>query len=136
MDLRALRKDLRVVAGESGFTAWDFVPEDPQDLPAAVVGAPKSMVRMNRLITQVEIPITFYASLADPLDATERLDLALSTGLPNSFIDLLDFAAQQEGATAPSWRSVRFVSAGPYTRFALPGTVYALGVEVILELTA
>lgn len=133
MNLRAIREDLAAVAQEAGFNSWSVSPDDPQDLPAAVVGGIQNLVRLNRLTTQIQIGITFYVSLAEPVDATARLDLALSVGETGSFIDLLDSVHAEDGA---AWRSVRFVSAGPYTRFTMPGGGAALGVEVQLELTA
>lgn len=133
MDLRQLRADLGVVAASSGFNAWSYQPDDPQDLPAAVVGGIKSMERLNQTVSQLMIGVTFYANAADPQDATERLDLALSVGNPDSFIDTLDSV---EIADGPAWRSVRFDSAGPYTRYSMPGGGSSLGVEVTLELTA
>jgi len=133
MDLRKVRADIGVVAGVSGFNAFDYVPDDPKDLPAAVVGGIKSMVRLNAVVTQVELGVTFYVSAADPQDSAARLDLALSTGLPDSFIDNLDSVTPADGA---SWRSIRFQSAGPYIRYQMPGGGVALGVDVVLELTA
>lgn len=133
MDLRQIRTDIGVVAGESGFNAWDYAPDDPQDLPAAVVGGIKSMVRLNAVVTECQIEVTFYVNAADPQDAAARLDLALSVGLPDSFIDMLDSVTPADG---PSWRSIRFESAGPYQRYAIPGGAVALGCTVTLELTA
>lgn len=133
MDLRAIRKDLGVVAQEAGFNAWDYEPDDPQNLPAAVVGGIRSMTRLNAQVTRVELGVTFYVNAADPQDATARLDLALSTGIQDSFIDNLDTDAEKPDR---SWRSVRFAASGPYTRYSMPGGAVALGVEITLELTA
>ncbi len=133
MDLRQLRADLGTVAGEAGFNAWDYLPDDPKTLPAAVVGGILEMERLNRLTTQIKLGVTFYVSAADPKDASARLDRALSVGLGDSFIDWLDSVQLADG---PSWRSVRFDSAGPYQKFSLPGGGVALGVTVVLELTA
>ncbi len=133
MDLRQVRKDLGVVAGEAGFSAWDYVPDDPQDLPAAVVGGLSLFERLNAIVTKVNIGITFYVDLSDAQDAAARLDLVLSTGMPNSFIDWLDSVTSND---LPAWRSVRFLSAGPYNRYTMPGGAVALGVEVTLEITA
>lgn len=133
MDLRALRADLGVVANEAGYSSWDYQPDSLQDLPAAVVGSPQSMRRLNQIVTEVKVPITFYVSEQDPQDATARLDLALSAGLPDSFIDMLDSVHAADG---PSWRSVVFESAGPYQRVIFDGGGSALFVEVLLSLTA
>lgn len=133
MDLRKVRQDIGVVAGESGFNAWDYQPDDPQDLPAAVVGGIQSMKRLNRLTTEVKIDVTFYVNASDPEDAAKRLDLALSVGMPDSFIDMLDSVTVEDG---PSWRSIRFNSAGSYMKYQMPGNAVALGVTVTLELTA
>lgn len=133
MDLRQIRADLGTVAAEAGFNAWDYQPDDLQHLPAAVVGGIKSMERLNQTVTQVQIGVTFYVNPADAKDATSRLDLALSTGNPNSFIDCLDGVSSLDN---PAWRSVRFDSAGPYAMYVMPSGSSALGVEVTLELTA
>jgi hypothetical protein len=137
MDLRAIRTDIGVLASNAKFNAWSYMPSDPQDLPAAVVGGIKSMKRLNRLVTQLQIGVIFYVNFTDPEDAATRLDTALSTGNPDSFIDQVDSLTQ---ADQPSWRSIRFESAGPYTVYTLPSGdpsgADALGVEVILELTA
>jgi hypothetical protein len=134
MDLRAIRRSIAAIALESGFSAWDYAPDDPSELPAAVVGGIKQMRRMNRLVCEIQIGVTFYASQADPIDATSRLDNALSTGTDGgtSFLDNLDAADD----AAAGWRSIRFLAAGPYAVYAMPGNAKALGVEVILELTA
>lgn len=134
MDLRQLRADLGTVAQTSGFNAWDYEPDDVQDLPAAVVSGIKEMERLNRLVTRVKVVITFLVSLADPQDAAARLDTALSNGVQDSFIDNLDSVSVENDG--PAWRSVRFDSAGPYTRYQMPGGGSYLGVEVLLELTA
>ena len=131
--MRALRADLGVVAGEAGFSAFDYEPADPKNLPAAVVGGIKSMERLNAHVTQIQIGITFFVNAANEKDATARLDLALSTGLPNSFIELLDSVSIEDG---PAWRSVRFESAGPYLHYVMPSGGPALAVEITLEFTA
>lgn len=133
MNLAQLRADLKAVAETAGFNAWDFLPDDPQHLPAAVVGGIHAMVRLNAHVTQVQIGITFYASHADAKDATRRLDLALSTGDPNSFIDIMDAVTESDG---PSWRSIRFDSCGAYHLVSMPSDGTALAVETIWELTA
>ena len=133
MDLRQIRADLGAVARESNFAAWDYEPDDPKDLPAAVVGGIQSMTRLNAVVTQIKLDVTFYVNAVDPQDASARLDLALSTGMPDSFIDQLDSVMPVDG---PSWRSIRFDSSGPYKRYAMPGGGVALGVTVTLELTA
>ena len=134
MDLRAVRHDLGVVAQNIGLNAWDYQPDDPQNLPAAVVGGIQEMHRLNRIVTQFKLGVTLYVNCADPQDATAALDLYLSTGLDGSFIEALD--AVIPGLDSPAWRSVRFDSAGPYRRYSMPGGGAALGVEVVLELTA
>lgn len=134
MDLRQLRIDLGKVAQTAGYNAWDYTPDDPQNLPAAVVGGIRSMVRLNALTTQIQVEVTFYVSAADPKDAAGRLDLALSVGLDGSFIDCLD--TMSEAPNTPSWRSVRLDSAGPYQRVLMPGGGAALSVAIVLELTA
>jgi hypothetical protein len=137
MDLRAIRKDLAVLVQQSGFAAWSFLPSDPGDLPAGVVGGIKSMVRLNAFVTEITIGITFYANFTDPADAAERLDRMLSTGNANSLIDQFDKLTQSD---TPSWRSIKFDSAGPYTVYTMPSGgpsgADALGVEVTLGLTA
>ena len=133
MDLRKLRTDLGTVATEAGFTAWDYYPDDVQNLPAAVVGGIAGMVRLNRLVTEIDIGITFYCSLADPADAAARLDLALSTNMDGSFLDAVDEITPTD---AVNWRSVTFVRAGPYNRYDMPGNTHALGCEIVLRFTA
>lgn len=135
MDLRAIRVDLSTVAVTAGFdNAWSIQPDDPQSLPAAVVGGIISMERLNAIVTKIMLPITLYVNAADIQDATERLDLALSTGLPNSLIDCMDAVA--EPPNTPSWRSIRFDSSGPYQKVIMPGGGSALSVETRWELTA
>lgn len=135
MDLRQLRADISAVAQAAGFNSWDYMPDDPQDLPAAVVGGIKSMERLNRQVTQVQIGVTFYASAADPLDATSVIDRALSIGAAEtSFIDLLDDV--DVIADGPAWRSARFDHSSEYRLYGMPGGGNALGVEVTLEFTA
>lgn len=137
MDLVKIRDDLATVAREAGFNAWDHEPDDPAHLPAAVVGGIKEMHRHNQFTTSVHIGVTLYASLADAKDATRVLDRALSVKVPGqsatSYIDWLDDVTIDDGA---AWRSVSFVSAGPYQRYTLPAGGVALGVEIVLELTA
>lgn len=133
MNVRDIRRDIGVVAGRAGFNAWDYQPDDPQDLPAAVVGGIKEMTRLNKKVTQLKIGVVFYVNAADAQDATSRLDLALSVGNPDSFIDMLDEVTQQD---SPSWKAIRFESAGPYQKYQMPGESIALGVEAVLELTA
>lgn len=131
-DLRAIRRDIGVVAGEAGFTAWDYEPDDPQLYPAAVVGGIVELERLNRAVTRAQIAVTFYASLADPADAAARLDLALSVGVQGSFIDVVDSVTLDDG---PSWKTIKLVSAGPYTRYQMPGGASTLGVTATLEIT-
>ncbi len=133
MDMRQVRADLGTVARSAGWNAWDYQPDDPQNLPAAVVGGISEFMRLNRLVSQFKIGVTFYVNLANPQDAAERLDLVLSPGNPDSFLDVLDSVTAEDGA---AWRSVRFDSATPYQRYSMPGGLYALGVELMLELTA
>lgn len=133
MDLREIRIGLAAVARAAGFNAWDYMPDDPQDLPASTVGGIESMVRLNEAVTQVQLKVSFYVNETDMQDATARLDKALSVGLNGSFIDTVDEVTTADG---PPWRSIRFVSAGPYQRFAMPGNGWALGVETIWEMTA
>jgi hypothetical protein len=133
MDLARIREDLAAVATAAGFNSWDYEPDDPQTLPACIIGGIREMERLNAIVTRAQILVTFYCSVADPKDATRRLDLALSVGHPNSFIDMLDSVTLEDG---PAWRSIRFESASRYRRFAMPGGHVALGVEIVLELTA
>ncbi len=129
MDIAAIRASLALGARDAGFGAWDYAPDDPFDLPAAVVGGIKSMNILTRSVTQAEIGILFYCSLADAEDATRRLDLVLSVGDPDSFLtNILNY-------TTAGWTSIRFVSAGPYSRYSMPGGAVSLGVEILLEIT-
>jgi len=134
VDLRQLRTDLSVVGASAGFNAWNVEPDDPQHLPAMVVGGVRSM----RILTidggvEVEISATFYANAADNEDATATLDMVLSIGTADSFLDWL---LSVKPVDEPAWRSVRFVQAGPYHEVALPGSGTALAVEVVLSFTA
>lgn len=135
MILGDVRKDLGVLGRTAGLNAWDYQPDDPQDLPAMVVGGIKSMVRLNQKVSLVQIGVTMYVNAADPEDASRKLDQLLSVGTEDglSFIDILDSHAADEAA---SWRSIKFLSAGPYQKYAMPGDGSALGVEVTVELTA
>lgn len=135
MDLRAIRAALGVLSAAANFNAWDYIPDDPQHLPAAVVDGILSLDRLNAHVTQFDITITFYASGADPKDASARLDLLLSTGITGSFADLLTTAAAVL-SPAPPWRTIKLKTAGPYTRYAMPNGELALGVQITLELTA
>lgn len=132
MDLRQVRIDIRAVIAVCGYNAWDYEPDDPQDLPAGVVDGIESLIRMNRLVTAVKIGVTFYVNNADPKDATAKLDLTLSTGFTNSYVDALD-AASLAGA---SWRSIRLEGAEAYHRVAMPGGGVALACRTITDLTA
>lgn len=134
MDLRQLRVDLGVVGQMAGFNAWNIVPDDPQHLPAMVVGGVRSMqvITMDGGV-EVELVATFYTSTADAEDATAVLDLVLSIGKEDSFLDWLLNVKPVDG---PAWRSVRFVQAGPYHDVAMPGGSVALAVEVVLSFTA
>lgn len=133
MNVGAVRADLRAVAESVGFNAWAYQPDDPKDLPAAIIGGVKQYTRLNQTVTQIQLGVSFLANLNDPEDATNRLDLALSVGVDGSFIDAIDAIVP---ADSPAWRSCKFVSWGPYLRYAMPGGAAALGVEAILELTA
>lgn len=133
MDIAAIRAQLATVAGLAGFNAFDYQPDDPGALPAVVAGGIREMERLNRIVTRLQLVVTFYASLAEPADAARRLDLALSVGVEGSFIDLLD-AVPVEGQ---AWRSVRFIGSGPYQTTIMPaGTGNALSCETVLEFTA
>ncbi len=133
MDLRAVRHDIGVVAQTANFNTWDYQPDDPKDLPAAVVGGIKAMQRLNAAVTLVQIGVTFFVNASDPQDAAQRLDLALST-IDGSFCSALD--AYVETPNPHAWRSAKFLSAGPYLRYTMPGGGVALGCEMLLELTA
>ncbi len=136
MDLAALRSDIKVIGQTCGLNAWDYQPDDPQNLPALVVGGMRSLTRLNQVVAQIEVSVHIYVNAADPKDATRALDALLSINQPakTSFIDVLD--SEMETLDTPSWRSIKFLSAGPYTHYIMPGGLTALGVEVILELTA
>lgn len=135
MNLRQLRTDVGAVAAGAGFNAWNIEPDDPEHLPAAVVGGVRSM----QLITmaggvEVELVVTFYVSTADAEDGTAVLDMVLSMGQPDSFLTALLGVEQENG---PAWSSVRFVQAGPYHNVQLPGNGgVAQAVEVLLSFTA
>lgn len=135
MDLRQVRKDLATVAETAGFNAWSITPDDPQNLPAAVVSGITSLERLTMSgVCKLELDVDLYASAASAADAAARLDLALSLGMPNSFLSVLeDVSPALDG---PAWRSARFVSAGPYQRVLMPGGGAALRVTVTVELTA
>lgn len=136
MDLRQVRADLATVAATAGFNAWDFEPDDPQQLPAAVVGAPLLIERMNAHVTKLQLPVGLYVSNADARAATALLDQALSTGVgEGSFLDALDSLTQAD-TEASAWRSARFESASQYQRVALDGGGSMLAVPIVLELTA
>lgn len=135
LDLRAVREGLASAARECGFSAWDYQPDDPQQLPAAVVGAPVEMEALTLTRWKLVVPVTFYCSTADPKDASERLDLVLSINLVDeddeprlSFIDTL------KAAEAPPWKSARFSSAET-GRYTMPGGSVALGTRVDIEVT-
>lgn len=132
MDLRQIRTDLGTVAGEAGYSAWSYQPDDPQALPAAVVGGIHSFERLNVKETRIELGVTFYVSLQNAEDAAARLDLLLSVGDPDSFVTLLDAV---DPATA-SWFGLWITSAGPYQRVAMPDSSVALSVELVLQITA
>lgn len=135
MDLSALRADLATVAKTAGFNAWSYMPDDPKDLPAAVVAGVRSMSRLTiGGACVVELEVELYVNATDPEDASKRLDLALSLGVGESFLTILE--AIDPNLDKPAWRSARFVTAGPYTRVAMPGGGVALSVAVLLELTA
>ena len=135
MDFRALRTDFGTVAQTAGFNAYDYEPDDPGALPAAVVGGVRSLRRLTMSGTcEVELEITLYVSAADPQDATATLDLALSLGLSTSLLSILE--AVDPILDKPSWRSARFVTAGPYQRVAMPGGGAALACSVVVEFTA
>lgn len=123
-----MRADLAVVAKAAGFSSFAYEPDDPQNLPAAVVGGIQSMTRLNRLTTELVLGVTFYCSLASARDAASRLDKVLSIGTGTGFLDLL--------ATTSTFKSWVFQSAGPYTTYQLPGGDFALGCTVTLQLTA
>lgn len=134
MKLRELRTDLGVVAATAGFNAWNIVPDDPQYLPAAVVGGVRSMqvITMDGGV-EVELVVTFYVPMTDAEDSTAVLDLVLSMGEDGSFLTVLMGVTAEDG---PAWRSVRFTQAGPYHTVAMPGGSVALAVEVVLTFTA
>lgn len=135
MDLRQVRKDLATVGTTAGFNSWSVHPDDPQDLPALVVGGIKSMTRLTMSgVCQFELELAFYVSAASPDDAAERLDMVLSLGEPDSFLTVLEAVSAQRDN--PAWRSARFVGAGPYQRVTMPGGGAAMSVTVTLELTA
>lgn len=139
MDLRKIRTDVAVVGAEAGFNAWNVIPDDPQDLPACVVGGVRSLKRLTMAgACELQIEVEFYANAADMVDATTTLDMVLSLGLQTSFLSLLEAADEQPvgSPTRPSWRSAMFIGAGPYKQIAMPGGGVALAVGVVIEFTA
>lgn len=140
MNLAKIRADLKVVAETCGVNAWDYAPDDVKVLPAAVVGAPQAMRRLNRLKTEVEIPVAFYVNNADPQDATRRMDALLSMNVQNdpefvgvAFMDVLDTVHAEDG---PAWDSVRFSHAEPYSLVNMGNDAVALACKITLTLTA
>lgn len=138
MNLIAIRQDLATVAKTCGLNAWDYPPDDPLVLPCAVVGSPQGMRRMNKTVTEVLIPVTFYVSNADAQDAARRLDALLSIGVQDvleatSYLDVLDAVHAEDG---PAWRSITFEHAEPYELVSMPGDSTALACRIQLKLTA
>jgi hypothetical protein len=135
LDLRAVREALGLAAGAAGFNAWDYMPDDVQNLPAAVVGAPREMEALTLTRWRLQLPVTFYVSSANPKDANERLDRALSIGLEDEDeVPRLSFLDTLADAIEPPWKTARFVSAQT-SRYTMPGNSVAWGTEVLVEVT-
>ena len=139
MDVAAIRVNLALVGDTVGLNHWDYMVDDPGGLPAMIVEGIRSMRRLNKIVTELEIEIGFYANNAEPKDAARRLDGLLSIGMSPgvSFIDALDaFTEGNPADTGAYWRSCRFVSAGPYRRVSMPDNAVALGCSTVWALTA
>lgn len=139
MDLHQLRADVGAVGRAAGFNAWSYEPDDPQNLPALVVGGVKSLIRKTMSgICELEIDITLYVNAANPEDAAARLDLALSLGMADSFLSYMEAVDPQAGPpeSRPAWRSARFIAAGSYQRVTMPGGGEAATVNITYSFTA
>ena len=140
MDLRALRTQLAQVGQTCGLNTWDYMPDDPQNLPALVIEGFSAMTRLNAIVTELDLEVVFYVNNAEAKDAAARLDGLFSVGVDPgvSFIDALDaFTEGNPADTGAYWRSVRFKSAGPSRRYAMPGDgTVALGCPAVWTFTA
>lgn len=124
MDIAAKRASIAAAAVACEFNAYDFQPDNPGDLPAAVVGGITLYERLNASVARVQLVVTLYASSSDAQDATRCLDTALSTNVANSFIDAVSAI---DGMTVDS--------AGAYQQFVMP-TGTALGVPITIQIVS
>jgi threonine dehydrogenase-like Zn-dependent dehydrogenase len=132
MDLHGIRTDLAAILAPLGYQSYAYLPDDPQVLPAAVVGVPAAIEYGMTLgsTVAVEIPLTLVFSMTSVQDAQARMDAALSTGVTGSVIDAL----RTTGSTY--WNgSVRVTGAGPVGTVAV-GSSNALAVTLTLSLHA
>lgn len=137
MNVATVRADLAIVAAACGYSSFPYEPADPGGLPAAVVGGISSMVRLNQFVTKLQIGVTFFAALGNDAgkSAAEKIDGTLSVGTGTGFVDHLAAEAAAGHLTAIKVNGWAFVSAGPYTKYELPGAVPALGCTMTIELT-
>lgn len=100
MNLAQIRIDIAKVLRTLGWNGWNFQPND-LTFPAAVVKMPTSIAFNTNMggIATIELPVQLLVNSAQAEDAQKRLDLALSTGNPESIHDALKAA---EGA----WRGI------------------------------
>lgn len=137
MDLVAVSIDLETAALAHGYSAFSYEPDDPGNLPAAVVGGIDSMVALNRFVTTVQLGVTFYQSLGldDGKSARRALDKTFSVGTGTSFLDALAAQAAAGHFTAIKVDGWAFVSADRYTKYEMPGEAFGLGCTMHLAIT-
>lgn len=131
-DVHAIRAAAVALVVPAGFQGIDHVPEDVQQMPAAVAGVPTEIDYGASLgLARITFPLTLIFSAASLKDAQLKMDQALST-TDGSAVTLLRAAVD---TPTDDWRSIHVVRADNI-RLADAGNSKALAVDVTLEVLA
>lgn len=127
MNVRAIRTDMAAALSAAGYTGLPAVPDTVPDFPAAIVAPPRA-IDFGETLTQASllIPVTIAVSASDIDDAQRRLDLAVSTGNPESVVDVLN------GTASANWTSIRVDSIEGY-RSVTDGAQRAMALDLIVK---
>jgi hypothetical protein len=126
MDVGAIRAELAAALTAAGYVAYSYVP-DAVEWPAAIVNPPTlTDYAASLTMAKLTIPVTIATLVTTMQDAQRILDLALSTGNPESVNDAL------ESHVTTAWKAVNVVEAQGL-RQVQDGSNTALAFDIVLE---
>jgi hypothetical protein len=131
MNLHQIRLDLSAALSDLGWNSYAYLPDDISVFPAAAVRVPTAITYNSAGggVSTITLPVTLLVSRANAQDAQQRLDLALSTGNPESVTDAL------RAVTEPSWRALQPTGVSNFGSTQL-GNTSVLAADLNLELMA